>query len=636
MAPVLALGSTFLVAGSANASVKPKNVKPTITICKAVAGSFHFSINGKTMAISKACVTVTGKVGANHITETWAPASYRNLTSISVSPKSARVSSSVHTASAVVELSAHSSATVKFVNAKVVTEVVSKSGTLQPATGSLEVCKASTDNWVEGDFGFTISSGGTSQVTPGVPVGQCSSEYTVDAGTVTVSEGDYYPYEVDGATTYPEFLVGTVNAGAGGGATVTVNAGAYVTLYIWNGTALSYYKMCKTLADNQGSLAGSTFSYDTSWVFTPSNGAAPISSGNIVLSVTADPAGETACSGIEGAPAGAIVTASEVAFPDVVVTGTPAISGNASSNTSSGTTAVFGLPTGANTGSVASATFTNDPMGWIEVCKYYYDDVTYQYDSAYDAGFSAEFSVNGGTPFWVQGGACSAPIEVPAGTASVTETVNPGFYVWDVSTYSADDVFGSRLLSSDIANPASVTVPYGGVGNETVVTFIDAVDPTQFKICKQESSADAALSGDWFTFDYAFSDGNYPAIGGEGSVSLQIAPITASNPTGLVCSGMIYGPPALDPSGNSVPVQVVEESTSIADVEVTSIGYQGSGEVLYDSTNGGNTPVVVTNNADGAAFCFDPVYPSDPITVSPINVVTFTNARTDGTVAPPG
>ena len=67
-------------------------------------------------------------------------------------------------------------------------------------------------------------------------------------------------------------------------------------------------------------------------------------------------------------------------------------------------------------------------------------------------------------------------------------------------------------------------------------------------------------------------------------------------------------------------------------MEVTSIGYQGNGEVLYDSTHGGNTPVVVTNNADGAAFCFDPVYPSDPITVSPINVVTFTNARTDGTV----
>ena len=544
MAPVLALGSTFLVAGSANASVKPKNVKPTITICKAVAGSFHFSINGKTMAISKACVTVTGKVGANHVTETWAPASYRNLTSISVSPKSARVSSSVHTASAVVELSAHSSATVKFVNAKVVTEVVSKSGTLQPATGSLEVCKASTDNWVEGDFGFTISSGGTSQVTPGVPVGQCSSEYTVDAGTVTVSEGDYYPYEVDGATTYPEFLVGTVNAGAGGGATVTVNAGAYVTLYIWNGTALSYYKMCKTLADNQGSLAGSTFSYDTSWVFTPSNGAAPISSGNIVLSVTADPAGETACSGIEGAPAGAIVTASEVAFPDVVVTGTPAISGNASSNTSSGTTAVFGLPTGANTGSVASATFTNDPMGWIEVCKYYYDDVptnttapttpASRRSSRSTVGRPSRFRVELARPR-----SKSRQERLPSPRRSTLASTSGTSRPTARMTFSA-----SRLLSSDIANPASVTVPYGGVGNETVVTFIDAVDPTQFKICKQETSADAALSGDWFTFDYAFSDGNYPAIGGEGSVSLQIAPITASNPTGLVCSGMIYGPPA--------------------------------------------------------------------------------------------
>ena len=63
--------------------------------------------------------------------------------------------------------------------------------------------------------------------------------------------------------------------------------------------------------------------------------------------------------------------------------------------------------------------------------------------------------------------------------------------------------FGTRLLSGAHVNPASVVVPYGGVGNETVVTFTNVVDPTQFKICKQETSADANLSGGTFNFSYS-------------------------------------------------------------------------------------------------------------------------------------
>ena len=76
LAPVLAIGSSFLVAGSANATVKTaKNVKPTITICKSIAASLHFTVNGKLMSLSKECSAVAGKAGVNHITESWAPAS---------------------------------------------------------------------------------------------------------------------------------------------------------------------------------------------------------------------------------------------------------------------------------------------------------------------------------------------------------------------------------------------------------------------------------------------------------------------------------------------------------------------------------------------------------------------------------
>ncbi len=93
MAPVIAIGSSFLVAGSANATVnKTKSVKPTITVCKSVAGTFRFTVNGKSLTLKAQCAAVTAKAGVNHVVEMSAPASYRNLTGITISPKATRVS----------------------------------------------------------------------------------------------------------------------------------------------------------------------------------------------------------------------------------------------------------------------------------------------------------------------------------------------------------------------------------------------------------------------------------------------------------------------------------------------------------------------------------------------------------------
>ena len=113
MAPVVVIGSSFLVAGSASATTK--KATPTITVCKSVAGAFRFSVNGKALALHAQCAAVAAKAGVNHVTETAAPASYRNLASISVSPKAARVSSSLRTATVTVKLAAHGAATVRFV-----------------------------------------------------------------------------------------------------------------------------------------------------------------------------------------------------------------------------------------------------------------------------------------------------------------------------------------------------------------------------------------------------------------------------------------------------------------------------------------------------------------------------------------
>jgi hypothetical protein len=154
-------------------------------------------------------------------------------------------------------------------------------------------------------------------------------------------------------------------------------------------------------------------------------------------------------------------------------------------------------------------------------------------------------------------------------------------------------------------------VPYGGVGNETVVTFWNVVEPTQFKICKQETSADANLVGDTFNFVYYYSVNGEVT---EGTVALTIAPITSTNLTGLVCSGLIWGPPVVDASGDNIPILVGEAATTNpAGVEVTAISYQGNGWIVPDSET--SLP-----STDGALLCIDPG--------AGINIVTFTNGRT--------
>ena len=90
-----------------------------------------------------------------------------------------------------------------------------------------------------------------------------------------------------------------------------------------------------------------------------------------------------------------------------------------------------------------------------------------------------------------------------------------------------------------------------------------------------------------------------------------------------MCSGLIWGPPSIDPAGAPVKVNITEESTPIADVAATSITYQGNGSLVYDSTAGGSDPQVVSGDGT-AASCIDPG--------AGISVVTFTNSRTTGYV----
>ncbi len=599
MAPIIAIGSSALLAGSAGATAG-RTAKPTLKVCASVSGT-RFLVNGKRLTLGAKCASVVAKSGVNRVTENWAPAAYRDLKSISVSPTKLRVSTSVKTATAVVRLAAKQTATVKFVNDKLATQ--------QTGTGNIKVCKYATSDWggslVAGTFPFTITAGSTVIMASAI-VGQCTGLISVPSGTVTVTEGTVAPYAVAAIASSPVLALGTTDLATQTG-TFTVTENQTTTAFFTNDTTVNEIEICKILANNQGNLAGSVFSFNVTWTFTPPTGAPPITrSGTASVTAVASP-GPGSCveftpattlPGPFGIPVGSMVTVTENSFPNVAVSGVSIFPSTQNAG-STATEAIFTVssPTIGDT----SATFTNMPLGFVEVCKNFTP-------SSYDALNSASFSVNGGPSFTVAGGQCSVPIAVAAGTATVSETLGANFFLYNVSTMSATDPFGTRLLTGPTVNPASVTVPYGGVGNETVVTFTNAVQMTQFKICKQETSADANLSGSTFNFQWAFD-------GQSGSVSLTIAPVTATNPTGEVCSGLISGPDVVNPDGSQSPVTVTEEDTDVPAVQVTQIDYAGNGAVIPSESS-------TLPSAPPAWVTFD--------SGAGINVVTFTNGRTPG------
>ena len=229
MAPVIAIGSSALVAGSAGVAgaTARKVVPPSIRICVSVPGAFSFAINGSVVSPKSECGTFKAKVGVNLVSEVAAPALYRSLASISVNPAAAQVSASLKTATAKVRLAAGKTVTVRFLNSKLVVEVPSQPVTPPPSnpapssppvsgpsspppssppvsdpqpvtvtgTGYIEVCKSAAyrDDWVEGSFPFTISAGGAVIGTYSVAVGSCTGAIPVPAGSVTVTEASEGP-----------------------------------------------------------------------------------------------------------------------------------------------------------------------------------------------------------------------------------------------------------------------------------------------------------------------------------------------------------------------------------------------------------------------------------------------------------
>ena len=164
-------------------------------------------------------------------------------------------------------------------------------------------------------------------------------------------------------------------------------------------------------------------------------------------------------------------------------------------------TAVVSVASSGDPSTATTVSYTNEPVyGYIEVCK----------NNASDSGLTGSFSftITGNNAFTdtvsVPIGACSFPIQVPAGSVTVTEaapnsvsgiTVQNG----DPSTTSTSD--GSATVTV-LPEPAA-----GDTSQEAIVSF--ANETVQLKICKIAS--DAGVTAPYTFTAVGTGDPSFPA-----------------------------------------------------------------------------------------------------------------------------
>jgi hypothetical protein len=435
--------------------------------------------------------------------------------------------------------------------------------------GYIEVCKYSGDQFVHGSFIFTITDANGLVLHESVLVGQCTAPLAVAAGNVSVSEAAQFPYFVSSINVFPSGRTVTSNLT---NRTVTVkvvqgDSSTETVVGYTNSTTVGYFKVCKTITANSGALAGHRFYFSVS-----------DADGTHTDSVVAGAAGTTACViDFDAVPIGSHVSITEQATAEVAIVG---VSVSPASNDAGSFAPTARLTVGAG---ITTATFTNSALGTIEVCKTAADAST--------ATQSFQFSVNGGPAFWVHAGQCTLPISVPAGTATVLEVGKANFHL--VSVSATGPTGASRLVSG--SNPVTVSTPYGGVENETVVTFTNAVNTGQFKICKV--SSESTLQGVPFTFTYSYTVGVATTTG-----SVQQAPGT--------CSGLLGTIPVVGPNGAPIPITVTEGAVDT--VAVSSI-VVSNGTATATST--ANRTVTFHLNQGVATATFTNVRTAPPVGV---------------------
>jgi predicted cupin superfamily sugar epimerase len=487
-----------------------------------------------------------------------------------------------------------------------------------PGTGYIEVCKFAADNFVTGTVNISINDG-TSTINQTLPVGECTGPTLVDAGHVTVTETAPAPYYLSRVTTNPTNALVSVS-----GSTVVVNvvqspdSSNETRVNLYNATNMGNFKICKIVTSNSGAL---TSSPNNSFVFDPSYQLAGSNTWTTLPKVTVQviSTGTAYCVLDQYAlPLGTLVKVTEEGTNNVQLLG---VSVQPASQDAGSTSSQAMFKIGPNPGGVVTATFTNEAFGTIEICKLI-DDSTWNPswragtgnpNSSYN-GTPFQFSINGAPSITVLAGECSGPIAVPAGTATVQETVAPNFNFEKFIAVGPDQSSRIASGSSSTSNPITVNVPFGGVGNETLVTALNTVQTGQIKVCKINNGPSVGAYAFNFTTTWTSNGTNYTKTD-------SLRPMQAGT-AGEVCSSLSNPIPVIQPGGQATTFTTTEgKSPYVHDangnptVEPTSIVYGGNGMVIE---------IRAWQQGDGNTE--DGMYHGTATVGQGVNVFTFTNS----------
>jgi hypothetical protein len=541
--------------------------KAQLKVCKQAAADstqligqpFSFTINGGTTFTVNAgpfgspnCSALTTYAsGTNVAVAELQPAAHVSVNSITVTPPATNISTNL------------SARTVSLtVNSGVQVVTYTNQIDVSAQKGSIEICKSDSDIWVSGNsFSFTIMDAAGASYGPfSVLDGQCTSAITMAQGPATITEAAQAPFYLGLVYDSNGYLISQNDSNG----TASVDVGAQTdTVWFVNDTQLGYVKVCKALSANSllpGALVGTTFVFD--WTVAPSTGQASFSGTTSVVASATGPACKFIYSGI-GLPLGSIVTFSEESTPNVVVS-----SASQTVTVTAGTSEVI---------------FTNTAEGTIEICKDAADSETL------GNGHNAfKFVVNGSINVTVNAGQCSRPIAVPAGTATVDELATLNFH--EVSVTATGPTNDNRILfGTGVApdlNPITVSVPFSGTsinGNETLVTYTNAVNTGVFKICKQSSSS--TLLDESFVFNWSYTLNNTPTVG-----QVTLSPGECGYLNGSL-SGTSPAIPVVGNSGAPVTVSVSGDTDTTGGIWVlnglyyiSSISFTGPGLLTSSDT----------------------------------------------------
>jgi hypothetical protein len=531
-----------------------------LVVCAAGApGTFQLSVNGAapvSVQAGRCSAPLAVPTGSATVTEVADPGS--QLVDASAAPWRKLLGTDL----------AHRAVTVKVTQSSSLSEMTVATftnGVAAPAQqGSIEICQEASDAFTAGSFHYTIQPASGPAIGRDVRVGSCSGTIQVGAGAATVTGSAAGTSRVSDIDVFPAGRAVDVSP-AGRTAVVDVAASDdpsdETLLTFFDQQQTGQFKVCQTLAANAGALAGASFTYDVSAPGTAAGGPFTVAAGD---------AGTTTCRAYPTPlPIGAAVTVTERSVPNI----RPGVSVSPTSRDagSSGTTASFTLGPG-----VTTTSFSSLALGALEVCANAADLST--------SGQPFRLSVNGGGPVAVRAGQCSPTLTVPAGTATVREVPPANFGLRFVA---AGD---GRLLSGGTANPASVSVPYGGAAGATVVTFTNGVDTGQFAVCA--ASVEPSLQATAFTLTWAYTVDGAAVTGG---ASLQPG----------ACSSLSPDIPVVDAAGDPITVSVSE--APIATVALSDVSLSGSGALLSDDLTGGTAAFIVGRGP---------------------SILTFTNVRT--------